>query len=508
VIRGHAVEDVRAAERAVMEEVPEGALMQRAAAGLATAVLEELRSARGRAYGGRVVLLVGAGSNGGDALWAGARLLRRGVRVEAVLVAGRAHEEGLAAFLGAGGRSYSTPVSSRGSPAPIGSSRGDPATLITEALRGADVVVDGLLGIGGRPGLGDDVAALVDRLPDGVPVVAVDLPSGVDPDTGECPGPVLRATRTVTFGTAKPCLLLPPSDRAAGRVDVVDIGLGPALDRALAGRAPAVERLESVDLAAAWPVPGAGDDKYRRGVVGVVAGGHLYTGAAVLACGAAVRSGAGMVRYVGPQEPTDRVRARWPEVVPGEGRVQAWVLGPGVDPDAGDGQPDAVRGALASGLPCVVDAGALALLPDRVEGPVLLTPHAGELARLLAARGGGAVERPDVESAPLRHARRAAELTGATVLLKGATTLVVTPDGRVRSQADAPHWMATAGSGDVLAGLAGALLAAGLEPLDAGSVAAAVHGRAGRRASGGGPIAADDVIAALRATVVDLLTSS
>jgi ADP-dependent NAD(P)H-hydrate dehydratase / NAD(P)H-hydrate epimerase len=482
VIRAHSVEDVRAAEGLVMEGVPEGALMQRAAAGLATAVLDELRTRRGRAYGGRVVLLVGAGSNGGDALWAGARLLRRGVRVDAVLLAGRAHEEGLAAFLAAGGRS---------------------TAVADSALERSDVVVDGVLGIGGRPGLPDDVAALADRLPHGVPVVAVDLPSGVDPGTGECPAPFLRATRTVTFGTAKPCLLLPPADRAAGRVDVVDIGLG----RALAGRAPAVERLEAADLAAAWPVPGAGDDKYRRGVVGVVAGGHLYTGAAVLACGAAVRSGAGMVRYVGPAEPTDRVRARWPEVVPGQGRVQAWVLGPGVDPDADDGQPDAVRAALASGLPCVVDAGALALLPDRVDGPVLLTPHAGELARLLSARGADAVERADVESAPLRHARRAAELTGATVLLKGATTMVVTPDGRVRSQADAPHWMATAGSGDVLAGLAGALLAAGLEPLDAGSVAAAVHGRAGRRASGGGPIAADDVLAALGPTVVDLLTA-
>ena len=497
MIRAYAVEDVRAAERAVMAEVPEGALMQRAAAGLATAVLDELRGRRGRAYGGRVVLLVGAGSNGGDALWAGARLLARGVRVDAVLVAGRAPEEGLAALLRGGGRRHDTAPP----PEDPGGSGTGTAAAFADVLRSADVVVDGLLGIGGRPGLSEDVAALVDRLPDGVPVVAVDLPSGVDPDTGECPAPFLRATRTVTFGTAKPCLLLPPASRAAGAVEVVDIGLGPAL----AGRAPAVERLETADLAAAWPVPGPSDDKYRRGVVGVVAGGHLYTGAAVLACGAAVRSGAGMVRYVGPAEPTDRVRARWPEVVLGAGRVQAWVLGPGVDPDAGDGQPEAVRDALASGLPCVVDAGALALLPDRVDGPVLLTPHAGELARLLSDRGEGAVERSAVESAPLRHARRAAELTGATVLLKGATTLVVAADGRVRSQADAPHWMATAGSGDVLAGLAGALLAAGLEPLDAGAVAAAVHGRAGFRASGGGPLAAEDVVAALRPTVVDLL---
>jgi len=219
-----------------------------------------------------------------------------------------------------------------------------------------------------------------------------------------------------------------------------------------------------------------------------------------------VRSGAGMVRYVGPIEPTDRVRARWPEVVPGAGRVQAWVLGPGVDPEAEDGQAAAVREALASGLPCVVDAGALALLPDRVDGPVLLTPHAGELARLLSARGTQPVERAQVEADPLRHARTAAELTGATVLLKGATTLVVGAGGPARSQADGPHWLATAGSGDVLAGLAGALLAAGLAPLDAGSVAAAVHGRAGRRASGGGPVAAEDVLLALRPVVAELLS--
>jgi hydroxyethylthiazole kinase-like uncharacterized protein yjeF len=508
VIRAHGVADVRAAEEAAMAGLPPGALMQRAAAGLAVAGLAELRARRGRTYGGRVVLLVGPGSNGGDALWAGERLLRRGVRVDAVLLAERAHGEGLAAFSAAGGRRYHAPRASRGAPTTPGAQQGDPAQEVAALLGEADVVVDGLLGIGGRPGLTGDAADLVARLPgmlaDGVPVVAVDLPSGVDPDTGDRPGAVLPATRTVTFGTAKPCLLLPPASALAGTVQLVDIGLGPSLD----AHEPVVERLETADLAAAWPVPGAGDDKYRRGVVGVVAGGHTYTGAAVLACGAAVRAGAGMVRYVGPAEPTDRVRARWPEVVPGSGRVQAWVLGPGVDASAEDGQADAIREALGSGLPCVVDAGALEVLPERVAGPVLLTPHAGELARLLSARGPREVRRADVEAAPLAHARRAAELTGATVLLKGATTLVVGAGGPVRSQADGPHWLATAGSGDVLAGLTGALLAAGLAPLDAGSVAAAVHGRAGRRASAGGPVAAEDVLLALPPTIAALLDAA
>jgi NAD(P)H-hydrate repair Nnr-like enzyme with NAD(P)H-hydrate dehydratase domain len=147
----------------------------------------------------------------------------------------------------------------------------------------------------------------------------------------------------------------------------------------------------------------------------------------------------------------------------------------------------------------VVDADGLKYLPKQLPENWLLTPHAGELARLLGE------QRSWVTDDPVRAVLAGVEKTGATVLLKGATTLVVAADGRVRSQADAPHWMATAGSGDVLAGLAGALLAAGLEPLDAGAVAAAVHGRAGYRASGGGPLAAEDVLAALGPTVVDLL---
>jgi hydroxyethylthiazole kinase-like uncharacterized protein yjeF len=182
--------------------------------------------------------------------------------------------------------------------------------------------------------------------------------------------------------------------------------------------------------------------------------------------------------------------------------VQAWVLGSGVDPDADDGQVGAVEHALASGEPCVVDAGALATfaaLEPTGRDDVLLTPHAGELARLLGA------SREDVEARPYEHAARAAARTGATVLLKGATTLVVRPDGTARSQADGPPWLATAGAGDVLAGVAGALLAGGLGAADAGAVAALVHGRAAARASAGGPIGAADVAAAVPAAVRDLL---
>lgn len=210
-----------------------------------------------------------------------------------------------------------------------------------------------------------------------------------------------------------------------------------------------------------------------------------------------------MVRYVGPQHPSDLVRARWPEVVPGPGRVQAWLVGPGLDP-AEDGQRAATEQALATDLPCVVDAGALDLLAPGRAAPTVLTPHAGELARLLQ-RLGEDVDRAGVEASPLRWARRAAGLTGATVLLKGAVTLLVEPGGRVRSQADGPHWLATAGSGDVLAGLAGALLAAGLTPLDAGTLAVAVHGAAGHLAGAGGPLSASSTLDAVPEAVRRLL---
>ncbi|MGV3564561.1 MAG: NAD(P)H-hydrate epimerase, partial [Nocardioides sp.] len=175
--RAHTVEQVRAAEAALMARLPEGTLMQRAAHGLGVAVADLL----GSAYGRRVLLLVGSGDNGGDALYAGAWLARRGAGVEAWLVSGSAHEGGLAALAAAGGRT------------------GAPRVLRERP----DVVVDGVVGIGGKPGLREEAARAL-ALVEGVPVVAVDTPSGVDVDTGETPGPHVRASLTVTFGTHKP----------------------------------------------------------------------------------------------------------------------------------------------------------------------------------------------------------------------------------------------------------------------------------------------------------------
>ncbi|HET6859549.1 MAG TPA: NAD(P)H-hydrate dehydratase [Streptomyces sp.] len=470
--RAYSVETVRTAERELMARLPEGALMQRAAAGLAAACAGLI----GRVYGARVVLLVGSGDNGGDALYAGARLARRGAGVAAVLLApDRAHAGGLAALRAAGGQ---VP--------------GDAYA----ALARADLVVDGITGIGGRGGLREDAAALVraaqSARESGAVLVAVDLPSGVEADTGQVRGACVRADATVTFGTYKPGLLIDPARECAGVMHLVDLGLDLPVEAD-------VEALQHADVAALLPAPGAESDKYRRGVVGVVAGSGRYPGAAVLAVAGALGGGAGAVRYVGPGG--DAVIARYPEALvhagpPGKaGRVQAWVVGPGL----GDDAEAAVADVLASDVPVLVDADGLRPLdPATVRArsaPTLLTPHAGEAAALLG------VARQEVESARLHSVRELAAMYGAAVLLKGSTTLVAPAGGvegaPVRVNPTGTPWLATAGSGDVLSGLVGALLAAGLDAVDAGSVGAYLHGLAGRGAASGAPVAAQEVAGAV-----------
>jgi hydroxyethylthiazole kinase-like uncharacterized protein yjeF len=463
----YSVETVRAAERELMARLAEGALMQRAAAGLAAACADLL----GRVYGSRVVLLVGSGDNGGDALYAGARLARRGAGVTAVLLAPeRTHGAGLAALRRAGGT-----VAGSGA--------------AEELILRADLVVDGIVGIGGKGGLRPEAVPLAGYAADSrAAVVAVDLPSGIEADTGEVRGTAVRADLTVTFGTHKPGLLIDPGREYAGSVRLVDIGLELPEEAGL-------EALQHADVAVRLPVPGAESDKYRRGVVGIAAGSARYPGAAVLAVSGALRGGAGAVRYVGPA--ADAVISRFPETLVSDqgparaGRVQAWVVGPGVGDDA-----SAVAQVLEADVPVLVDADGLRLA-DRSAvrartAPTLMTPHAGEAAALLG------VSRESVEGARLASVRELALRYGATVLLKGSTTLVADPGGgAVRVNATGTAWLATAGSGDVLSGLAGSLLAAGLSALDAGSVGAYLHGLAGRFAADGAPLGAHDVAAAI-----------
>ncbi|GAA0953085.1 bifunctional ADP-dependent NAD(P)H-hydrate dehydratase/NAD(P)H-hydrate epimerase [Kribbella koreensis] len=463
--RAHTVDQVRAAEAALMAKLPEGTLMQRAATGLAVAISNFI----GFTYGARVVLLIGSGDNGGDALYAGTHLARRGAEVTAVLLSDKYHREGLAALLKAGGRV-----------ADGGGASADGQPVAARAIAVADVVVDGIVGIGGRPGLKPEALAAVKLAEEHqVPIIAVDIPSGVDVDTGETPAEHVKAALTVTFGTHKICHLIDPAAAACGPVHLVEIGLD-------LPPAP-VESLQDPDIRALYPTPTGESDKYSRGVLGLMAGSTQYPGAAVIATSGALAGPIGMLRYVGPDPVAEAVRAQHPEVVAGEGRVQAWAIGSGLGDEL---DVDKIRELLDAEEPVLLDADGLKALDDSGDrANVLITPHAGELARLLG------VERHEVEAERLKHARQAAERFDVTVLLKGSTTVIAAPDGQIRVNTNAGAWLATAGAGDVLAGLTGALLAGGLTPIDAAAVGAYLHAAAANLASRGGPITAMQVSA-------------
>lgn len=454
MLTAHSVAQVRAAEEVAAASTGWDGLMQRAASALAGRLLELLPAEHA------VVVLVGPGNNGGDALFAAARLCAEGRRVSLCLLdEGAVHAEGLSAARSAGAD-------------------------VVDAPRGHRYVVDAVFGIGARPGLSGRAADWAEWIESDRPfVVAVDVPSGIGVDDGTLDGPAIRADHTVTFATYKPGLLLGPAADLAGEVSVVDIGMDLSAE-------PGIEALEPSDgaLFRDAVVPGRGAHKYTRGVLGIRAGSPQYAGAAHLCVAGAQGGPTGMIRFVGAQELGRRVVDRAPEVVARRGRVQAWVVGPG-----GEDTPAPLTAALQDEVPVVVDATALHHLPESFAVDALLTPHAGELAALLD------VEREQVEAEPLRHARRAAERWNATVLLKGPRTLVVAPDGRVRVNLTGTPWLGTAGAGDVLAGFIGSLLATGLDCLDAGSLGALLHGLAAERL--GGPFVASDVARELPRTL-------
>ncbi|MCW2539576.1 MAG: YjeF protein [Frankiales bacterium] len=471
-MRAWPVEELKQAEQRVMATVPDGSLMQRAAHAIAQAAVEYI----GFGYGAQVLLLVGAGDNGGDALYAGARLARRGMGVRAVLAGGgRVHAAGLAAFRSAGGRVV-------------------PAEDVGAAP--CDLIVDGLLGIGARGPLRDSLAGLVRAAnAASAPILAVDVPSGVDPDTGEVAGAAIRAHLTVCPGTAKIGLLVGAGRIHAGRVVLVPLGLEAELPP------PPVAELDDQTVGDLLTVPGPDDDKYTRGVVGVVAGSARYPGAAQLAVGAARLGGVGAVRYAG--HAAAAVSTRYPDVlvsetVSGAGRVQAWTVGPGLgDAEQAGAELEVV---LASDVPVLVDADGLNLLAGRVEriasrtAPTVLTPHDREFARLFG----------DVFADRVGSARRAAAESGAVVLLKGYATVIAAPDGRVLVNPTGSPALSTAGSGDVLSGLIGSLLATGVDPFLAAAAGAYLHGLAAHRAAELGPVTAPDLLDALPGVFADL----
>ena len=524
--------------------------------------------------GAPVLLLVGGGHNGADTLLAGGLLSHSGCAVTAVLATEHPHPVALEEARSHGVTVYGAGYRSDGAE---DWDSAEAVAAVEAFLARGGLVLDGLTGIGATGPLRPDAVALIAPLvAAGAPgrrplrVIAVDLPSGTGVDDGTVDGPVLAADCTVTFTCLKGCLCLPPARHLCGAVEVVPLGLPAPTNRPIARRP--VDGALGDYLTRVVPEPGADDHKYTRGVVGLWAGSETYPGAAVLAASGAVLAGAGMVRLTAPRRVEDLVLATRPEVVPAAGRSQALVLGPGVDPadtvradelrevlrptlaparDSGGGRvadgartgeeaSDGATGAVPAGAPAVVDAGALSILTELLDEGLrctprhVLTPHAGEAAALLTALADSGTpeetarqwNRERVEAHPANAVREICRLSGATVLLKGATTLIAAPHHPLVSVDSGPGWMATAGSGDVLAGVLGAVLAGAAARWEreaaraatgadsaqgvlvdsvaagvrlhalAGAYAAAMPG-AGVVGAGGHPVAALDIAAAL-----------
>ncbi|KJX75714.1 bifunctional ADP-dependent NAD(P)H-hydrate dehydratase/NAD(P)H-hydrate epimerase [Mycobacterium lepromatosis] len=469
----YSVAAIHDAEAPLLASLPDGVLMKRAAYGLASVIIRELAARTGGVTGRRVCAVVGSGDNGGDALWAATFLRRRGAAADAMLLnPDRVHRKALVAFRKAGGR------------------------IVDNVSAATDLVIDGVVGISGsgplRPAAAEVFATVAAS---GIPVAAVDIPSGIDVVTGVTCGPAVHAALTVTFGGLKPVHALAD----CGDVTLVDIGLD-LPDSDILG-------LQAADVAACWPVPGVHDDKYTQGVTGVLAGSSTYPGAAVLCTGAAVAATSGMVRYAGSAD--TQVLAHWPEVVASPtptaaGRVQSWVVGPGLGTDAT--AIAALWFALETDLPVLVDADGLTMLaahPDLVvnrKAPTVLTPHAGEFARLVGTPPG---------DDRVGACRKLADSFGATVLLKGNVTVIADPGGPVYLNSAGQSWAATAGSGDVLSGMIGALLAAGLPAAEAAAAAAFVHARAAALSAadpgpGDVPTSASRMVSYIRAVLAAL----
>lgn len=486
------------AARAVAEAVLEvlategGATERRGSVGMASAGTPGGMASRGTASvggttGGRTVVITGAGNNGGDG-YAVARLLHcagRQVRVVAV-----ASPDSLS-----GDAATQASIWSRlgGSTSPF-----SPSSL--EGERRGDVIVDALLGTGlSRPPEGayaEAIEAMNRARSQGATVVSVDLPSGLSADTGRAPGSVVRADRTVTFGTLKRGLVLHPGADWAGELEVADISIPPDVLRAIS---PTVRLLEEEPLRRLLPMHQADSHKGSYGHVLVVAGSDGKTGAAALSARAALVGGAGLVtvasRPVGIAPILSHAMELMGQPLPGSGplgdgdeealveasqKKAAILVGPGIP--RGSGTASLLGKWMAKvRLPFVLDADALNALAGhtdclkRAQGDVVITPHPGEMARLV----GCSIE--EVQADRIDLARAFAEAHGCTVILKGARTVVASAGGDVAICPTGNPGMATAGSGDVLGGLVAALLARGMSPWDGARVAVYAHGLAGDR---------------------------
>lgn len=465
--------EAAAADAATMAAgIPTRDLMEAAGGAVAAAVRER--------YQGRpLVVLCGPGNNGGDGFVAARRLQTAGWTVRLALLGARDALKGDAA---AAARQWKGPVE----------------TLSADLLEGQPLVIDALFGAGlGRPVEGSAAQVLARAGALGLPVVAVDVPSGLHGDTGEVLGCAAKAELTVTFFRAKPGHYSLEGRRLCGELVVADIGIRPAVLHEIG---PTLWKNEPPLWSPLVAHHDLADHKYKRGHLTIL-GGAEATGAARLAALAARRAGAGLVTIGAPRAALPIYRAAEPGNLVTEcdgddafGRLladerrNAALIGPG---SGHDGRTrNAVLSALEARRSVVLDADALTVFADRPEtlfraiaGPVLMTPHAGEFRRLFA-------DLADVPS-KVERTRAAARRSGAAILLKGPDTVIAAPDGRAVINVHAPSALATAGSGDVLSGIAAGFMARGLAPLAAGSAAAWIHGESGYRFGRPGLIAED-----------------
>jgi hydroxyethylthiazole kinase-like uncharacterized protein yjeF len=501
---------------AVAAGVPSLDLMERAGEAVATAAGSMV------SIGARILVLAGPGNNGGDGFVAARRLAEQGYRVRLALLGELSALKGDAAAMA---QRWSGPVEA----------------LDATTIRDCDLIIDGLFGAGlsrAITGAAADAIAAING--SGIPVLAIDVPSGLDGTTGAPTGPVVQATRTVTFFRRKPGHVLMPGRRLCGPVSLADIGIPASV---LDEIAPKTFANDPSLCRPALPKIAPEGHKYTRGHVVVVSGPAETTGAARLGARAALRMGAGLVTVASPRSafPINAAHLTAVMVKPFEvpeglrgiladKRLNAVLIGPGVG--VGPLAARMVEIALGSGAACVLDADALTSFSDVTRGestpaiaqfgflpgaaeskswssdrlfdaiksdparPVVLTPHGGEFRRLFG-------DLPDMASGSrLDRARRAAAISGAIVVLKGVDTCVAAPDGRAVINENAPPWLATAGSGDVLAGFITGLLAQGVAAFEAAAAAVWLHGAVAQQIGRG--LIAEDLAERLPAVLADI----
>lgn len=489
----YTVAAVREAEQRVMATLAPGTLMQRAAYGLAGIIAEQLKDTTGHISGTTVAALIGPGNNGSDTLLALSYLARRGVRVIAVDVTGQRrpdHTDDAFNVVHGQWRSLDT---------------------LLNRNNDVDILLDGIAGIGSSRPVSTELYEFTQSFALNKPVIAVDVPSGIDADRAvpfDDEGYV-HATLTVTFGCLKPCHVLDPAADLCGDVRLVGIGLE---QLASFNTEPTMFLVDDDIVPAMFLGPTQFDNKYSRGVVGVIAGAH-YPGAGLLAVRAARWGGAGMVRQVGATFTEDLATVVHHDTWSPDLKADAWVVGPGLGEKPASA---ALSQLLDTDKTLVIDADGLNALAHREDlravlakrdALAVLTPHGGEAARL--AHGYGV----DLTDQPADLARNLAAASNAVVYLKGSVGVVATPEGRTYVTHRTTEHLSTAGSGDVLAGLLGSLLAAN-EPLDntdlAHRVAAAiiVHSRAAELiALEGGPVIASEIEENLPMAIADLTSA-